>query len=71
MATGNRKHGRNKASCKRYRDEGRQEKSKARRIAKHEKMYPKKSKLSAAMRRAVGVAWKQKAASLGRHIVTT
>ena len=36
----NRKHGRNKAFCQQYRLEGRREKNKARKLAKHLKYQP-------------------------------
>ena len=58
MATGNRKHGRNKTACKRYRDENRDEKAKKRNIARHERRYPKVSTKTAVQRRAMGRAWK-------------
>jgi hypothetical protein len=38
---GNKKHGRNKVKCARYRKEGRREKNKARRIARHERCLEK------------------------------
>lgn len=56
-SSGNRKHGRNKVACKRYRDEGRQEKAKQRRMAAHAERYPKTDKRPAAERRAIGKAW--------------
>jgi hypothetical protein len=37
------------------------QRNKARRMAKHERMYPRKSTLSAEQRRALGRAWKAEA----------
>jgi len=43
--SGTRKYGRNKVKCARYRAEGRQEKNKARRQRKHQKLIAKKRRV--------------------------